>query len=338
MRKFRGRTLVAAGLVAAILAAGTCVFAAWTGEKHITALFTSAVGVYPDSDVRVQGVKVGAVHAVRPSGKNVRVDLTVRDDVTLPANASAMVVTPSLVADRYVQLAPSYNGGPKLADGAVIPLARTATPVEVDELFSNLNNLMKALGPQGANANGAVTDLLQRSAQYLDSNGKPLGESIRGLGELSQTVNGSQKEVFSTVDNLAKFTGMLSSNDQQVNEASQRLSSVTAVLAAQRNEFSGALNELTDALGIVQGFVHDNRDKIKSNVDKLAQITKTLNDQKASLAEALDTAPNALTNIVSAYNPQTHTIDARGNLNEFRAVAGASEMPAMPLPVNGGGR
>ena len=37
-------------------------------------------------------------------------------------NVSAVVLDPTLVADRVVQLAPVYSGGPVLADNAVIPL------------------------------------------------------------------------------------------------------------------------------------------------------------------------------------------------------------------------
>jgi ABC-type transporter Mla subunit MlaD len=56
---------------------------------------------------------------------------------------------------------------------------------------------------------------------------------------------------------------------------------------------------------------------VQSDVDKLADVTKVLVNQKDSLAEALDAAPNALTNLLGAYNQATGTIDGRGNLLEF---------------------
>ncbi|QWF83738.1 MCE family protein [Amycolatopsis sp. CA-230715] len=311
---------ISAGVLAALLASAVWAFIAITPDRKVVAYFSAAVGIYPASDVRVLGVAVGSVDSVEPSGKQVKVTLDLRGDVKLPSNVSAVVVTPSLVADRYVQLSPVYTGGAEFGEGAEIPVQRTATPVEIDQLMKSLNDLTTALGPKGANADGAVSELLNQGAKTLDGNGKAAGEAIRQLGDFARTLSGSKDQLFSTVDNLSKFTAMLAANDDQVNKAGQQLTSITKVLADQRDEFSGALTELTQALGTVKGFINDNRDKIKSNVDKLAEITKTLSAQKASLAEALDAAPNTLTNLLEAYNPATKTLDGRANLNEFRGL------------------
>ena len=44
------------------------------------------------------------------------------------ATEAAAVVPMSLLGERYIQLFPSYQGGPSLADGAIIPESRTAVP------------------------------------------------------------------------------------------------------------------------------------------------------------------------------------------------------------------
>jgi phospholipid/cholesterol/gamma-HCH transport system substrate-binding protein len=327
---------VAVCAVVAVLAAAALAVVTMDSAKQVTASFTSTVGIYPASDVRMLGVVVGTVESVEPRGDRVEVRMTVDRDVRIPAAARAMVVTPSVVADRYVQLAPVYSGGPQLADGAHIPLSRTATPVEVDELFDSLNDLTVALGPKGANSEGAVSEVLEQGAATMAGNGKPLGESIRQLGELARTLSGSKDDLFGTVENLSKFTAMLAANDGQVEQFTRQLASISEILAEDRDDLAAALAELTDAVGAVQGFVRDNRSKVKSNVDKLAGIAGVLVEQKASLAEALDTAPNALTNLVEAYNPRSGTIDARADLLEFGELAGGgSGSPALPLPVTG---
>mgnify|MGYP001061224457 CR=1 FL=1 len=81
-------------------------------------------------------------------------------------------------------------------------------------------------------------------------------------------------------------------------------------LSADRDELSEALRTLAGALGSIQGFVKDNRAAIKSNVDKLATITKVLVDERGALAETLDIAPLALSNLVNAYNASSGTLDA----------------------------
>ena len=74
--------------------------------KTVTAHFPRAVSVYKGTDVRVLGVNVGRVTAVIPEGNSVRVEMEYDADVDLPKDAKAVVVTPTLVADRFVQLTP----------------------------------------------------------------------------------------------------------------------------------------------------------------------------------------------------------------------------------------
>lgn len=146
---------IGAGLVVVAVAATTGVMAMEEeGTTTVTAYFDQATGVYAGSDLRILGVRVGTVESVEPRGKDVKVVLRVDKDVQVPKDVHAVVVAPSLVADRYVQLAPAYTGGAVLADGAELPAEKNATPVEVDQLYESITELSTALGPDGANAEG----------------------------------------------------------------------------------------------------------------------------------------------------------------------------------------
>lgn len=333
-----------------ILAAAMAVLVAFTGSlawlvmrdfgtKQIVAYFGGAVGVYAGSDVRVLGVPVGTITSVSPQGTRVRVGITIDRDVDVPAGALAAVVAPSIVSDRYVQLSPPYTGGAKMADGDEIPADRTATPVELDQLYESLNRLATALGPNGANRDGALSDLLDTGAANLDGNGKALGSSIADLGKATRTLSGAQVDLFDTIANLERFTAMLRTSDDQVRKAEVQLRDVAGFLADDRQELAAALNELATALIQVRDFIRDNRGRLASNVDKLASITETLLRQRASLEEALDVAPLALTNVIGAYNPATGSFEGRGNLRELGPdlppAAVPATTPALPLPPVG---
>jgi virulence factor Mce-like protein len=329
----------AARYVAAALALALgCTGGVWwvfhdTGAKTISAYFAETVGVYPGSDLRVLGVTVGTVDSVTPVGTGVRVTMTVDGNVTVPANASAVVVSPSVVSDRYVQLAPAYSGGPAMPDGAVIPVSRTATPVELDQLYNSLNELTTALGPNGANSNGALSDLLNTGAANLAGNGQALGTVIQQLGAAARTLNGSSDNLFGTITNLQQFTTTLKNNDSQVRTAINQLASVSGFLAGDRQDLGAALSELATALGQVRDFISNNRSLIKSDVDKLASITQLLVNQRASLAESLDVFPLAATNLLGAYDPSHLTLNGRANLLELSALgAFQNDPPPLPLP------
>ena len=106
------------------------------GQYRVTAYFTKSIGLYANSDVRILGIKVGTIDSVVPQGDRVKVTMSIDDTYKVPAQAKAVILAPSLVSDRYVQFAPVYDGGPKMQDGADIPIERTAIPVELDAVYS----------------------------------------------------------------------------------------------------------------------------------------------------------------------------------------------------------
>ncbi|WP_170155806.1 MCE family protein [Umezawaea tangerina] len=310
--------VVAMACVLALLASAALWWAfSGADSRKVTAMFGAAVGLYQGSDVRVLGVRVGTIEEVVPEGQLVRVVMSLDRDVKVPADAQAVVVAPSVVSDRYVQFAPVYTAGPTLGENALIPRERTATPVELDELYASLDKLTTALGPNGANKDGALSDLLTSAAGTLDGNGQALNDTIKQLGDATRTLSGSKEDLFATVDNLSRFTAMLSANDSQVRDFDKQLAEVAGFLADERENLGAALTELAAALGQVQGFIKDNRAVLKSNVDKLASITGVLVRQRAALAETIDVAPLALGNLQNTYNAASGTLDTRADINEL---------------------
>ncbi|MGV9883610.1 MCE family protein [Streptomyces sp. NPDC003006] len=343
--------LIVLALLAAAGIAGEMVLARGGGGRHITAYFDRAVAVHEGSDLRVLGIRVGSVDEIRPEGKQVRVRLTLDEGVKVPAQVRAVVVAPSVVSGRFVQLSPAYSSGPQIRDGAVIDAGHTATPVEVDELLKSVTELSDALGPDGANKDGALAGLVEAGAENLDGNGKDIGDTIHQLGGASAVLNGNSGDLVETVEQLQKFIRMLKRKDGQVRRAVTQLSEIADFLAEDKDDLAAALKQLGTALGQVKGFISDNRGRLKSNVDKLAVLTRSVVDQRASVAEALDALPLAAANLDRAYNPRTRTIDGRANMNELAATAGTRSsgtedlvavpedriktLPALPLPPVG---
>jgi len=338
LRTRRDRLVFGSGVVilaAVLVAGGVLVYQANHPTKQITAYFRQTIGVYPGSSVRVLGVPVGKVNSVQPEGTQVKVTMTIDAGVPIPATAQAVVVSASVVSDRYVQLTPAYTSGPQMTDGATIPIRRTAVPVEVDQIYASLAKLATALGPNGLNKHGALNDLIRTGAANMAGNGAYLHSMITQFSALSKTLGDSSGNLYATIAYLEQFTHMLKTNDGQVRLAEQQLSSVTGFLASDRQNLAAALSQLATALGQVQGFIATNRSLITSNVTKLAAITHILVKERASLAETLDVAPLAVDNVVNAYNATTHTLTGRGDLNELSMGPGAQQLGAT-TPVGAG--
>jgi phospholipid/cholesterol/gamma-HCH transport system substrate-binding protein len=310
------RPLAAATVLLTAVAAGVLVWRHETPQRRAVAYFTRAVGVYPGSDVRVLGVRVGEVEQVIPQGRTVRVEFRYDPALRIPADAQAVIVSPSIVGDRYIQLTPVYESGPKLADGAVLKDQDTAIPLELDQIYSSLDQLNVALGPNGANKNGALSDLLATTAKNFGGQGAQFHETIQNFSNLSQTLDDNKEALFGSARELEGFISTLATNDSTVRQFNQSLSGVSDMLSGEKEELAAALHNLSIGLGDVATFVKENRDILGKNITHINRVAKVLVKQRAALDETLKNAPVALNNLALTYNPQAGTLDTNANLGE----------------------
>ncbi len=311
------KRLIIPAVVLALLAAA--VFSLLGGEekKTITAHFPRAISLYEGSDVRVLGVPIGTVESVTPSGTDVVVTMSYDAEVEVPADAEAVIISPSVVGDRYIQLTPAYDGeGEVLADGATMDTQETAVPLELDQIYENLDRLNVALGPNGANRNGALSDLLEVTAENFGGQGKQFNETIRNFSEFSQTLSDNRQEFFNSARALQGFISTLAENDRTVRRFNQSMADVSSMLEGEKEELAASLRYLSVALGEVESFVAENRAALGRNIKGLNRIAKVFVKQREALHEILSAAPVALNNLALAYNPQAGTLDTRNNTGQ----------------------
>ncbi|MFB9311954.1 MCE family protein [Nocardioides plantarum] len=281
-------------------------------DKTVTAHFDRAVSIYEGSDVKVLGVTVGKVTEVTPEGRSIRVEMSYDGTVDLPADAKAVIVTPTLVADRFVQLTPVWKKGDKvMADGHDLPLAQTAVPVELDRIYAALRDLTTTLGPNGVNADGTLNHLLKAGAGALDGQGKAGNEMLRNLASAATAFSHSSGDLFATVSELAEFTTTLADNDKLVRAFMSDLADVSKQLSDERGELRATLAAVADTVGSVRSFVKDNRKALATDVRKLSRVVRAIASEKGSLDTALDVAPVAIGNLVLAYNSQSGSVGSR---------------------------
>lgn len=286
-----------------------------TPPKTLTAHFPRAVSIYEGTDVRILGVNVGKVTSVTPEGESVRVEMEYDGQYDLPADAQAVIITPTLVADRFVQLTPVYTKGAVMADGGDVPLPETAVPVELDRIYASLSTLTETLGPNGVNADGTLNHLVKAGADALDGQGARANQMLRDLSAAATTFNNSGGDLFATVSQLAEFTTTLGANDKLVRAFLEDLADVAQQLSDERVELQQTLGAVADAVGTVKGFVKDNRQALVTDVEKLTRVTSTIASEQESLDTALNVAPTAIGNLFLAYNTESGTIGSRIGLN-----------------------
>jgi phospholipid/cholesterol/gamma-HCH transport system substrate-binding protein len=305
----RSRPLSIVLAIVIVLVAGgiTYVVLTSTKMKHATIYFPSTIGIYQGSSVRVLGVQIGKVDTVTPEGTAVRVTVSYTASTKLPAAVGMAEVSPSIVSDRYLQFTPGYTGGAVLADHATIQEDKTEVPVELDQIFGSINDLDVALGPNGANKNGALSQLVNVAADNLKGNGAQFNATLKGFSLAVTALSDSRDQLFGTVTSLQKFTTTLADDNAGVKTINGQLAQVTGQLAGERQDLGAALANLASALSQVQTFVADNSGTLTHDVGALTSITSGLVGEQQALKEITDEAPVALHNLGLSFDPSADT-------------------------------
>lgn len=273
------RTVTIVVLVAVLVGGAYVLFSAGGGGRKLTAYFTSAVGLYPGDQVRILGVPVGEIESIEPRPSDVKITMRVKDGVKVPADAKAVIMSPNLVAARFIQLTPAFTGGPSLPDNASIDLTRTAAPVEWDEVKEALTQLSVSLSPAAGEMQGPLGAAINQAADTLNGNGDSFHNALRELAQVAGRLGDSRSDIFGTVKNLQVLVDALSQSNEQIVQFAGHVASVSQVLADSSRDLDHTLGSLNQALSDVRGFLHENNSTLIETVNQLTDFTQTLSDQ-----------------------------------------------------------
>ncbi|MGY3555541.1 MCE family protein [Williamsia sp. R60] len=243
-----------------------------------SANFSEAAGLRPGAEVRVAGVKVGAVQSVALDGSKVLVRMKVQG-TWIGDQTTASIQIKTVLGQKYIALDPQ---GSELADPKdVIPLSRTTSPYDVIEAFSD------------------AADQIEE----VDTN--QLATSMRTL---SDAFSGTPADLRASLDGLTRLSETIASRDQKVQELLEATKDTSKILADRNQEFERLINgagqlleelnnrqqsisrllsstiTLSDALS---GIVKDNQEQIGPTLETLRQVIEILNDQNENLRQSL---------------------------------------------------
>ncbi|MCP2290521.1 virulence factor Mce family protein [Nocardia amikacinitolerans] len=285
----------------------------YLGEQlRISADFENVAGLYAGNEVAVLGVPVGRVDTVTARGSYVEVTMSIDKDVEVPADAIAALVSPQLITNRHVELAPAYTGGPTLADGAHIPLARTRTPVELDRILENFDQLGAAL--KGDNENGPMASRVL--FPLLDGNGDRLRETLDSLSAAFEVTLANKDQIANTIVKLNEITQVIASNDQTVRDFSGRLTELVRLMGEQSPGLHAVLTQLNDFVNNTATVVGQNRDQLAGALTRFVAITEQMRANSRQLTEIVDVTPLFFENITNAMSREHQAVRLHGLLDK----------------------
>jgi phospholipid/cholesterol/gamma-HCH transport system substrate-binding protein len=316
MRSRIARIALAVALVLIMLAGiGVLQSIPTTRKTHVVAHFDNSNGIFVGDEVVVLGVKVGQIDKIEPQPQGATITFWVDAKYQVPANVKAVILSPKLITSRAIQLTPAYTGGPALADGAVIPLSRTAVPVEFDDFRQQLEKLTDSLQPTQPGDVSPMGAFINTAADNLRGQGGHIRDTIIKLSQAVSALGDHSDDIFTTVKNLSTLVSALHDSADLMRQLNNNLASVTALMANDPDEVARAVTDLDTAVSDVTGFVAENREALGTTSDKLASISQALVESIDDVKQTLHVMPNVVQNFVNIYEP------AHGSISGILAVS-----------------
>jgi len=279
-------------------------------QTKITAYFANSNGMFVGDEVRILGVAVGTITEIEPQPQRSKVTFRYDAQYKVPADAKAVILSPSLVTSRAIQLTPAYTSGPVLASGAVIPQERTAVPVEYDDFRKQLQKLTETLQPTQPGGVSTLGAFVNTAAENLRGQGANFRDTIIKLSQAFSVLGDHSSDLFSTLKNLSILVSALQDSTDLMRQLNGNLATVTGLLSEGPNQVGNAVRDINDVVGDVQHFVADNRESLGTASDKLASVTQALVDSKEDIKQTLHIVPNTFQNYLNIYQPSQGALSA----------------------------
>ncbi len=270
MRAFRsGMSPVRAGLIALVVILIGSWFAfskdiPFTETYKVQAVFENSNLVAPRSPVRIAGIDVGKVVAVdqyKDTEMSV-VTMEITDNGRPVGKDATMKIRPRLFLEGnfFIDLKPGTPGAEELADGGLIPVSQTSTPVQLDQILTTLQSdtrrglqdtligLGEALDSEPTAADDADQDPDVQGltgAQALNKALETAVPALRGSAIGAQSLQGTEEHDLSKlVKGVAGVSRGLARNESQLSQYITDFNTTLAATAAHAPQLEQAVQLL----------------------------------------------------------------------------------------------
>ncbi|HZS15025.1 MAG TPA: MlaD family protein [Candidatus Dormibacteraeota bacterium] len=240
----------------------------WSHPYRLTATFRDATGLLANNEVLMNGTKIGRIDSVSAVNGQAQVDMVVENGEGLPIynNAEAMVRIKNLLGETYVEINRGTASSGTMPSGGSIPVSRTLTPVQIDEVLA-------VLDPQSRQR---LQLLIDGAGDALASNGSNLNDQAHIVNQLATSLNGPaaelkvrQGQLEDVILELQKFYDMLSQQRDTVRQEFGTWAQVMAQEAAQEQAIKGTITQADTLLQSLNTLVSGEVPNIRALFDDL---------------------------------------------------------------------
>ncbi|MFZ0832931.1 MAG: MCE family protein, partial [Mycobacterium sp.] len=253
-------------------------------DAHVYRVEVANVGTLEsNSPVMIDDVIVGSVRKMTVQGWRANVEISVKPDVVVPANAVASVGQTSLLGSMHVELNPPAGEAPsgRLEPGATIPLDRTSKYPSTEETLASLSLVINTgglaqLGDIIHNLNGALSGRQQQVRELLGR-----------LDTFVGTLDDQRDNIVASIRSLNRLADTFAGKRDVLTEALNKIPPALDVLITERPQITTALEKLGDFGDTATRLVNDSKADLVKNLQNLEPTVRALADVGPNLATVI---------------------------------------------------
>lgn len=240
-----------------------------------------------NSPVMMADVVVGSVGRMRVKGNHADVEVSVKPDVIVPANAVATVGQTSLLGSMHVELNPPLGQHPtgRLVPGATIPLDRSSTYPSTEETLSSLSVVINSGGL------GQIGDIVHNFSTALSGNENEVRELLTRLDDFVGVLDRERERITASIDSLNRLAGTFASQRDVISQALQKIPPALDVLIRERPRITVALEKLRVFSNTSTRLINDTQADLVKNLQNLEPTIRALADVGPDLSTILGYLP-----------------------------------------------
>ena len=183
-------------------------------ELAYTAEFTDVSGLHTDADVRIRGVRVGKVRAVRLEHRNghslAAVDFTIDRRYGIVHTSSLAIRYQALTGVRYLDVVNPAEGHAQSELVTRVPTDMTQPSFDITALFNGLQPVVATLSPEEINT------FTTNAVAYLSGDGNGLAPMLDSIHRLTRFVTDRQQVISSLMHNLSTVAEGIGGNSKEL--------------------------------------------------------------------------------------------------------------------------
>jgi phospholipid/cholesterol/gamma-HCH transport system substrate-binding protein len=314
------RIAVVAALAVVVIALTVVLFGSSGGYKY-DLLFQNAGQLVPENQVLVGGSPVGSVDSIELTENNLAsVHVTVSQQLHEGTTAVIRATSLSGVANHYVSVSPGPNSNPALEEGAILGLASTTTPVDIDQLFNTFSPGVRRGLSKFIQGNSEIYAGVGHEANQTY---KYFGSALNRTSAFAHELNADQNLFQRFVVSSSKLATAVSERGSQLSSAVSNASTAFGAIAAQNTALDRSLRLLPPFFRQSDTtFVN-----LRAALDDVEPLFDTAKSSTKNLAPFLAELRPVLSKAVPVFRNLRLTVHRPGNANDAGELLAA--LPAV---------